>query len=336
MSDNFTRSEGLIKEVSIKGWLSSPGGQQGFEVVVLEKTGGGGTRFYRILKPGESLDLKQRLLSNYIALAIDVRLGRFFKIERAFPVYERGFNVYIEAKVRYRVTDVATAALNHVDPLGELRDKVTSTLIRELAKHREASVGPDTIQGLICSVGNIPQIGLMVDDAEIISFKSDAGVTKAIVDNKVLDHTLSVKEKQVRAELALKKLQADAERDIKAADQETDLDLTRKKISAINLTDINTLMQLYPDMIPQVFSTFTDRQKQLLGMRQGLVTQAVTAYIEGQKAVKGDVDPHQIAQIMRDFVGTDQSQPKSLTGGDIEWDEKSPSGSSNDDIIFGD
>ena len=46
MSDNFTQEHGLIEEITSKGWFANPAGRQGYEVIVLENKGDGGTRLY--------------------------------------------------------------------------------------------------------------------------------------------------------------------------------------------------------------------------------------------------------------------------------------------------
>ena len=130
MSDNFTREHKLVEEIVSQGWFTSPAGRQGYEVIVLERVGDGGTRFYHNLKPGETLRFSERVFGKFIALAVDVRYARSFPIEGQFAARERGRFVTLKANVRYRVTDARVVAMETLDPLGALRDKVIAVLNR--------------------------------------------------------------------------------------------------------------------------------------------------------------------------------------------------------------
>ncbi|RMD88393.1 MAG: hypothetical protein D6813_12155 [Calditrichaeota bacterium] len=336
MSENFTRSEGLVKEISITGWFAGPEGQQGFEVVVLKKTKRG-SRYIRTLKPGEKLDFGERFGSDHIALAVDLRAGRYFTIQRNFDVYERGRSIKVQAKVRYRVTDVANVAMNHVDPLGELRDKVIAALTCELKKHREASITPKTIEGIIRGVEYIPDLGLMIVGADIIDFKGDESVTRAITNRDDLDYEISIKQKKLQAELDAEKYRADVHRQIKDDDYQLKLKHIQQRLNTIDLTNPNHLMQLHSNVIPQILASFDEREKKLLETKIGLVNQAVDAYISDQKAIKGEVNYNKIREIMQGLLPTQsQSQLKGLTSGDIIYDDNPGNTGMDDDIIYDD
>jgi hypothetical protein len=312
MTENLTRAQKLVEEIPIKGLFSSPVGRYGYEVIVVEQVGNGGTRFYGSLGPGESLDFGRRIFSKFTALAVDVRHGRSFPVERAFAVYERGRTVKVQVNVRYQVADARVVAMDNVDPLGELRDKVIATLNRELPRHRETNITPDTIEQIIRSIGVVSDLGLRVEDAEVINFASDSRITQQLIEREEVERKISLRDIQRQAEIEDKKRQEEANLVIQSRQHEAQLRQIQERNATIDLTDIRTLMHHHPDMIPQIFKTFTDREQQVLQMRQNLVTQAIDAYIKQKHALKADIDPGEIAQIMQRFVGGGQPQQNML------------------------
>lgn len=317
MAENLSREQKLIEEIPVNGLFSGPVGRQGYEVVVLRQIGDGGSQFHCTLKPGEALNFSDRLFGKFIALVVDIRYGLSFQIERPFPVYERGRIIKVQAKVRYRVTDAQTAATGHVDPLAELRDKVVSTLVGELGRHKEASITSNTIREIIRSVGSVVHLGLMVEDAEILNFASDTRVTKYVMEREQLTAQIDLNDIQNQAKRTEQIRQEEINLDIQSRRHEQDLRHTQERNAAIDLTDIRTLMQHHPNMIPQIFQTFTQREQQTLQMQQNLVTKAIDAYIQRQHADGLDVDPNAITHIMRQFADSGQSSTKRLTDGHI-------------------
>jgi heme/copper-type cytochrome/quinol oxidase subunit 4 len=172
MDENLTRKLELVREIPSKYRESAnPAGRQGYEVIILEKVGDSGTRYYCSLKPGETLRLSERVFGKFIVLEVDLRHARSFRIGGQFAVRERGCPVTLQANVRYRVTDARIVALETVDPLGELRDKVISTINRELAQYQESDINPGLIERIIRTIGMVSHLGLMVEDAEVIEFE---------------------------------------------------------------------------------------------------------------------------------------------------------------------
>jgi len=330
MTDNLTRAQKLIEEIPIKGVFSGPVGRQGYEVIVLRHVGGG-SHFYCSLKPGETINFGNRLFGKFTALAVDIRYGLSFQIERPFPVYERGRTIKIQAKVRYRVTDAQAVATGHIDPLAELRDKVLSTLLGELAHHKEANLTSNTIKEIIRSVGNVAHLGLIVEDAEILNFASDTGVTNYVMKRDQLKAQIDLQEMQNQAKRAEKIRQEEVDLDIQSRRHKQDLEHTQDRNEAIDLTNVRELMLHHPDMIPHIFKTFTQKEQKTLQMQQDLVTKAIDAYIQQQHAANADIDPSTIARIMRQFSEGGQPSTKRLTGGHIvPGNEKSASSDESD------
>jgi len=338
MNENFTQSEGLVEAIPGGGWFAGPEGQQGFEVVVFKKTKTGEKgRHIRTLKPGEKLDFSERFFTEHIALAVDLRFGRFFTIQRDFDAYERGRSVTVEAKVRYSVTDVNNVATNHIDPLGALRDKVISILNRELKTFREADITPTLVEDLILGVGYPADLGLKIEGAEVINFKGDDGVTKAIVSHDNLDYEISIAQKKQEAERRAKSRDAEVDRGMRDEDDKLKLRQTQRWLETIDLTNPNHLMQLHSDLIPQILATFAERENKLLTAKIGLVNQAVDAYVRDQNSIKGEVDPKRIIEIVKGFLPIQSQVGSHLITSDILYEnEQQIRSGMDDDIIYHD
>jgi hypothetical protein len=311
MARNFTHEHGLIEEISSKGWFANPAGRQGYEVIILEQVGDGGTRFYASLNPGETLRLGERLLGKFIARAVDVRYARAFPIDGEFAARERGRKVSLRANVRYRVTDARVVAMETIDPLGELRDKVIATLNRELIRYTEVDITPGLIERVISSVGPVPHLGLTVEGAEVLEFTPDSRVTQHVVEEEDLRH-----------ELAVGGIREQAEIESASRRQEADIRLKQDRYSAIDMSDVNVLMHEHPDMVQQVFSTFTARDQQLLAAQSEVVSAAIKAYIQQQQEIEAPIDPEEIARIMRRSMSPSQGQFATPTSRQIVWGDE--------------
>lgn len=312
MAGNFTKEHGLVEEITSKGWFANPAGRQGYEVVVLEQVGDGGTRFYDVLKPGDTLRLSERVLGKFIIRAVDIRTARSFPIEREFSSRNRGRKVSINANVRYQVTDARVVAMETIDPLGELRDKVIATLNRELIRYSEVEITPGLIERIISSVGPVPNLGLTVEGAEVLEFTSDSRITQQVLEEEDLRHKLSIGEIQEQSEI-----------DLASRKQEAELRLKQDKYSEIDLSDINVLMHEHPDMAQQIFATFTQRDQQMLTAQNEVVAAAVKAYIEQQRENEAEIDPEEIARIMRRSMSPSQGQFATPANRQIVWGDKS-------------
>lgn len=308
MSTNFTREHKLVEEISSKGLFANPAGRQGYHVVVLEQIGDGGNRFFASLKPGETLRLGERLLSKFTAMAVDVRYARAFPIEGQFAARERGRKVTLRVNVRYRVTDARVVAMETLDPLGELRDKVIATLNREMVRYSEVEVTPGLIERIISSVGPVPHLGLTVEGAEVLEFTPDSRVVQHVVEEEDLRHELAIGGIKEQAAIASE-----------SRKQEAQIRWKKDKHSAINLSDINALMHEYPDLIPKVFSTFAAKEQRLLEAQIGVVAPAVQAYMAQQIENEADVDPEEVARIMRQAIAPSQGQLTGPVDRQIVW-----------------
>ena len=314
MTGNFTTQHGLIEDLSSTNWLANPAGKQGYEVIVLERIGDGGNRFYHSLKPGETLRLGERLFGKFTVLAIDMRQARFFPIEGQFAARERGRHVKIRATIYYQVANARRVAMETVDPLGALRDKVIATLNRELARYPEADINPGLIEKVISSLGPVTQLGLTVEGADIIEFSADTRLT---------DQTIQAENLQAQ-------LNADAIR------QEADLQRKRHTYQAIDKSDINILLHEHPEMVDKVFTTFAGRDQYLLQERIEAAKPAINAYITQQAEDGLPPDPDHIIRIIDSAAATSGTRQTNLLADKITWGDDAQSSSDEPSIAFGD
>lgn len=289
MAENLTRQHNLVHEITNKGWFSNPAGKQGYDVILLERVGDGGTRFYHLLKPGETLRLAERLLSSYIALEVDIRHARAFPVSGSFNTRDRGKKVSLELNIRYHVTDSRIVAMETVDPLGELQSKVISILNRDLQGYAERDVTVTLIERIVQGIGQVPHLGLTVEDVEVMSFTSDSRITSHVVEEENVEHSISIQSKLEDASIENK----------------------LKRHNAINLSNLNVLLHEYPDVLPQVLATFSQREQKILDAKIETVQNSIQAYIAQQVGNDGEVDPREIGNILRDAIS---NAPPQLQG----------------------
>jgi hypothetical protein len=314
--DNLTREHGLVTEITNRSWFANPAGKQGYEVILLERVGDGGTRYYCSLKPGETLRLAERLLNSYTALEVDIRHARAFPVKSSFNTKDRGKKISLELNVRYYVTDAKIVAMETVDPLGELYSKVITTLNRDLQNSYERDVSATTIERSVRNIGEVPHLGLAVEDVEIISFTSDSRATQHVVEEEDVRHSIEVDTLKRQASL-----QARTE------EEEATLAIKSKRYEAIDLSKLNVLLQEYPDVIPQVIASFSAREQKLLDAKIDVVQQSIHDYMDQQKQINAVIDPRQIGNILRDALSSSQPQlPSSSDIPSINW---------GDDVIAG-
>lgn len=288
MVANFTREHGLVEEITSKGWFANPAGRQGYEVIILERVGDGGSRFYCSLKPGETLRFSERMFGNFSALAVDTRHARSFSIDREFATRDRGRKVTVQGNVRYRVTDARIVAMETVDPLAELRDKVIAALNRELAKYAESQISPSLVEQIIRNIGPVPHLGLTIEDSEILEFTPDSRLTQQ-----------AVTEENLRHDVHINRIKSEAEIEAETQLREAKIRWRQDQHSAIDLTNVNTLMHEYPDLIPQIFGTFAAREQRLIEAQISVIGPAVQAYIQQQQSIDAPIDPEEIARMVR-------------------------------------
>lgn len=329
MSANLTREHGLVKEITNKGWFANPAGKQGYDVILLERVGDGGTRFYHSLKPGETLRMTERLLNRYIALEVDMRHARAFPVIGEFNTRDRGKKVSLSLNVRYHVADARIVAMETVDPLGELYSKVIATLNRDLQNYPEGEVTPVLIERIVQGIGQVPHLGLTVEDVETISFNSDSRITNHVLEHENVQHSITLDAVKRRASI-----QAQEEQ------EEVNLQIKSKRHSAINLSNLNVLLQEHPEIIPQVLATFSQREQKMLDARIGVVQSSIQAYITQQAGNDGEIDPREISNILRDALASNQHQlqgpsdiPQITWGDDVIPDESGEMKQIDGDVV---
>jgi len=317
MEENFTHQHKLVEVITNSGWFADPAGKEGYEIIVLEKVGSGGTKYYASLKAGETLRWTERLFSQYVVFQVDLRRARAFSINGSFFTRERGRSVNLNANVRYHVTNARTVATQTVDPLGELRDKVVSTLNREMKRLPESEITPATIEDIIEGVGNMPHLGLAVESAEVQSFSGDTRVIQHVINEEDARHNISIGEIRHEADLNVKDLEFEA-----------DLRRRQRVHDTIDLRDMNIFMHEHPELVPQILATLSARDMKLLDANIDVAKASVDRYIAQQIEMNQEVNPVEIGRIMREAVGTSSlqiGQPNSSSklidwGGDEEKD----------------
>ena len=287
MAANFTREHKLVEDISSKSWFANPAGRQGYQVILLELVGDGGTRFYHSLGPGETLRVSERLFGKYTALAVDTRHARSFPIQGQFYTRNRGRKVILQANVRYRVIDARVVAMETLDPLGELRDMVTATLNRDLANYSEVDITPFVIEQVISKVGQAPHLGLTVEGAEILEFTPDTRMTQQTVEQEDLRH-----------DVIIGGIRSQAEFDEADRQQAAKIRWKQETHSAIDLSDINVFLHEHPELADKIFSTFAGRDQLLLQTRMEAMGPAIQDYIDRQRDIEGEVDPDVIIKML--------------------------------------
>lgn len=300
MAENLTRQHNLVHEITNKGWFSNPAGKQGYDVILLERVGDGGTRFYHLLKPGETLRLAERLLNSYIALEVDTRHARAFPVSGSFNTRDRGKKVSLELKIRYHVTDSRIVAMETVDPLEELQSKVVSILNRDLQGYSERDITVTLIERIVQGIGQVPHLGLTVEDVEVMSFTSDSRITNQVVEEENVQHSISIDSLKRRADILSQSELEDASIANKT-----------KRHDAINLGNLNVLLHEYPGVLPQILEKFSQREQTILNAKIGVVQDSIQAYIAQQSQIDGEIDPREIGNILRDAISNTPPQLQS-------------------------
>lgn len=308
MEENLTRQHKLVEEITSSGWFADPAGKEGYEILVLEKVGNGGTRYYASLKAGEKLRWTERLFSQYLVYQVDLRRARAFSVSGQFSTRERGRSVTLSANVRYHVANARTVATQTVDPLGELRDKVISTLNKDLKRYTENEVTPDVVETIIENIGNLPHLGLAIESAEVQNLGGDSRVTQHIVEEEDIRHNISIGEIRHQSELSARDL--DHEADIRREQQSHDADIKRRQQlhDAIDLRNMNVFMHEHPELVQQILLTLTARDNKLLDANIDVAKASVDRYIAQQLEMNQVIDPVEVGRIMRESVGTSSLQ----------------------------
>lgn len=327
MTENFTQAQGLIRTITSEGLLANPAGIEGHKVLVLEKVGDQGSRYYCTLEPGQTLRLGERLFSKYEALAVDMRYGLSFQVSGQFATRDRGHKVTVNAKVRFHVTDAGILAMKAVDPLGELRDKVVAALNRDLAQYPEAQINAGLVEKVIRNVGQTPHLGLTIEDADVSEFSADAGITEHVVRMGGAQSDIAMQELRNQADLRAKELANDA-----------DIRMRRARHDNIGMTDINVLIHEHPELLPAIFGHFASRDEATMKAQLQLMTPVIQAYIDQKNEAGDPIDPDELAKLIKRTINTrtgiqgPMEAPKQISWG---GSENTPS-SENGSVVFGD
>jgi hypothetical protein len=275
---NFTQSEGLVKPITEKGWFKRPSGQEGYEVVVLEKVSSG-NRYYSTLRPGETLRIGEVVFGKFLVYAVDVRHGRAFPVSGEFATQERNRKIKLAANVRYRVTDSRQVAVGAADPLSEVRDRVINVLNRDLARYPHDQVNEALCADLIRQVGNLPHLGLVVEGADILQYEPEGRTLGYRTEAEEQAHRLRMESRQAEAEIRLGE-----------ARECSRMDMDEEKIQRFDLRDPNVFMHVRPDMVPAVLDLLSERERVNLHAKQlgvELLAKSMEAYLQ-QKLEAGE------------------------------------------------
>src|SRR5690606_2017960 len=134
------------------------------------------------------------------------------------------------------------------------------------------------IERIIHGIGQVPHLGLTVEDVEIMSFTSDSRITSHVVEEEDVQHSISIEAARRRADIA-------SQSELEDASIENKL----KRHSAINLSNLNVLLHEYPDLLPQVLATFSQREQKILDAKIGTVQHSIQEYIAQQVRNDGEV-----------------------------------------------
>lgn len=312
MEENLTRQHKLVEEITSSGWFADPAGKEGYEILVLEKVGNGGTRYFASLKAGEKLRWTERLFSQYLVYQVDLRRARAFSVSGQFSTRERGRGVTLTVNVRYHVANARTVATQTVDPLGELRDKVVSILNRDLKRYSENEVSPDVVEGIIENIGNLPHLGLAVESAEVQNLSGDSRVTQHVVEEEDTRHNISIGE-----------IRHQAESNARDLDHESDIKRRQQLHDSIDLRNMNVFMHEHPELVQTIMQTLTARDMKLLDANIDVAKASVDRYIAQQIDMNQVIDPVEVGRIMRESVGSSSLQIGTTNTNPplIEWGE---------------
>lgn len=291
---NFTQEQGLVMPITEQGWFKRPAGREGYEVVVLEKVATG-NRYYCTLRPGETLRFGEVVFGKFLVYAVDMRYGKAFPVEGEFATQERNRKVTLKANVRYQVTDSYQVTVGADDPLAEVRDKVVAALNRELARYPHDSVNETLCESIIRQVGYFPNLGLSVEDAEIIQFSPEPRVLGYRTEEEEQEHKLRLQERATEAEI-----QGASRR------EQARMDLDEERIRRFDLRDPNVFMHIRQDMVPRLLDMMDRRQAlELQAQAKGIeiMDTAIRAYLNQQiEAGKEYVNLNEVANAVRTYL----------------------------------
>ena len=272
--ENLTRKHGLVQEITNTSSMSNPSGMQGFEMILLEKIGDGGTQYYTSLKPGDSLKMSERVFSNYMIFQVDMR-HQMLPISGSFNTKNHGKKVTIELNVRFYVYDARLVATENIDPLGELKSNILSTLNRELQKHSETDINASIIDEIVQKIVPPPRLGLTVENVDVID------ITTGSVDIH-------------KPEIPIKMSEIE------------DDGLEYKRTSHVRSANsdflLDSLININPQQTLELLSILPSDALVKLGHQLKNSNYEIRHYIEEQKRLGKEVDSNELKKIISDFL----------------------------------
>ena len=303
MSNELTKSEKLIRQVG-EGWLANPAGKQGFEIIVLEKSGSTGEQYYASLKPGQRLKLSERLFGSYRVLEVDIRKGKLLNFSQSFNSKNRGRSIEVQLTVYYHVQNAALVAMETFDPLQRLRNTIISTLNTELMQYTESEITPTLIKRIVSNIGHLQSIGLVVEDADVIQFSGDKRITEGTIaeENRVAE-ARHQKESHISS-LAAAEQQQRSQIKIEEERQQAQIRTHEDRTKRIDLLNLNSFLHAHPELANTVFTSFTERDRALLEANLQVAGPLLTAYVEQKKENEEELDPREMLNIFQEAVST--------------------------------
>ncbi len=295
-SKNFTQEQGLVRQLTDKGWFANPAGIEGHVVLVLERRGKEGTVLHCSLKPGETLRLDERLFGRYEAYAVDIRKGLSFPISSEFPTAEPIRTVSLRCNVRYRVVEARKVALYAADPLGALRDRVIANLNQQLARYPMEQVTGDLCVKIVTGVGYQDDLGLAVEGADVLELSLDRKVVSHLGEQEDLRHQIEIEEIRRAADL-----------DARMREEQVQMRIQQMWVDGIDLRNPNALMRQHPELISQVIERLDQRDRLIFEQqfayeddRREMLKRIINAYVEQELSEGGVLDLDALARFVEE------------------------------------
>lgn len=340
LMENLTRKFNLVQEIKHVGFFSNPAGVENFDMIVLEKVGSGGTRVYKQLRPGETLNIAERMLGSFIAVKIDMKQGRQFPVEGEYMTREKIKTIFVSGNVRYHVTDSALVA-SSTDPLREVQDKIQAELTASLMELTESEVNVRKISYLVRDMDEFQHLGIQIESYDILDFQWDKA-TIAAIQTRIKNEA---KLDEVNATRLLEKKHAledaELENELQRMREKSELDRKQMRHAAIDFSNFNVLMHENPEKASEMLDDFREIQKRNYSQQEQLVDKVIDSYLESKREEEGEINPAEIKKLLDTIVGDNQYQPplpganprivfgKSLDSGNAA-EEEAESDSDND------
>jgi hypothetical protein len=272
---NLTFEHKLVEELPLSGFLSGgkPVGREGYEVIVLERVGAGGSRYYCSLAPGGTLGFSEQIFGSFYAYSVDTRSARVLEINEQFPTANPLIKVKVTAKVLYRVIVARRVAIEVEDPLGKFHDRILGVLRREIGQLHYQKISEPDFERIIVNLGEIQIFGLAVEAVDLIAIEHDGQVLRGMQQRAELDyncglglemdtdaHSRSVRQQQQQQELKQRELEARLQ--LERLEKSQGIELQRTKIDLLNMRDLNTLLHLRPELTQEMLRRLTEREQQ--------------------------------------------------------------------------